>query len=214
MSDIPTPIADAIRALQSVTNRDEIVTIIEAIERNAYVTRTSRKVRDSNSKGAIRAKRWREKQAALRNAKPQTPPLSTKIKIKKERGRSASVTLRDDFKPDPKSASSAGLTIVEADREFQKFKNYAAIHDRRCAGDRGWNAAWANWCIKAAEFMGRAPPTNGKVIEMSGFYASFASPQLAAWESYERVNGKKYPRDKAGGWRFPTEWPPGHQAVG
>jgi hypothetical protein len=36
---------------------------------------------------------------------------------------------------------------------------------------------------------------------------------LAAWDAYGRqIRGKAYPRNRRGGWRFPTKWPPGHQA--
>jgi hypothetical protein len=36
--------------------------------------------------------------------------------------------------------------------------------------------------------------------------------QLAAWDDFGRqVNGKSYPRNRAGGWRFPTKWPPGYE---
>jgi hypothetical protein len=36
---------------------------------------------------------------------------------------------------------------------------------------------------------------------------------LAAWDAYGRATaGKPYPRNRRGGWSFPTKWPPGHQA--
>ena len=36
---------------------------------------------------------------------------------------------------------------------------------------------------------------------------------LAAWDAYGReAAGKPYPRNRRGGWRFPTKWPPGHEA--
>ena len=36
---------------------------------------------------------------------------------------------------------------------------------------------------------------------------------LAAWDAHGRATaGKAYPRNRRGGWRFPTKWPPGHQA--
>lgn len=36
--------------------------------------------------------------------------------------------------------------------------------------------------------------------------------QLDAWDAYGRqVNGRTYPRNKAGGWRFPSKWPPGYE---
>jgi hypothetical protein len=36
---------------------------------------------------------------------------------------------------------------------------------------------------------------------------------LRAWDEHGRVTtGKPYPRNRWGGWRFPSRWPPGHQA--
>ena len=36
--------------------------------------------------------------------------------------------------------------------------------------------------------------------------------QLEAWDAYGMaVNGKAYPRNKRGGWRFPSKWPPGYE---
>ena len=36
---------------------------------------------------------------------------------------------------------------------------------------------------------------------------------LAAWDAHGRATaGKAYPRNRRGGWRFPTRWPPGHEA--
>src|ERR1700761_5902788 len=34
---------------------------------------------------------------------------------------------------------------------------------------------------------------------------------LAAWDAYGlATNGKAYPRNRRGGWRFPSQWPPMH----
>ncbi len=71
-----------------------------------------------------------------------------KIKIRKHELPSA-------FTPDLSAATAVRLSRVEADREFQRFKNHAAMNRRECAD---WQAAWRNWCIKAAEFMGKPPP--------------------------------------------------------
>lgn len=36
--------------------------------------------------------------------------------------------------------------------------------------------------------------------------------QLDAWDDYGRkTHGKGYPRDRHGGWRFPSKWPPGYE---
>jgi hypothetical protein len=54
----------------------------------------------------------------------------------------------------------------------------------------------------------------GEVINFSptiGFYAAFDSQQMVAWEQFERQNGKSHPRDRNGGWTFPSEWPPGFE---
>ena len=38
-------------------------------------------------------------------------------------------------------------------------------------------------------------------------------PALRAWDAYGReTTGKPYPRNRRGGWCFPTKWPPGHEA--
>jgi len=37
--------------------------------------------------------------------------------------------------------------------------------------------------------------------------------QLQAWDDYGRqVTGKAYPRNRRGGWRFPSKWPPGYES--
>jgi hypothetical protein len=47
----------------------------------------------------------------------------------------------------------------------------------------------------------------------AGFYAAAGSPQLAAWDArLIATRGRGLPRDKNGGWRVETEWPPGHAA--
>lgn len=44
-----------------------------------------------------------------------------------------------------------------------------------------------------------------------GFYANFTSPEREAWDNYGKATrGRDYPKDKQGGWYFPTRWPPGH----
>jgi hypothetical protein len=36
--------------------------------------------------------------------------------------------------------------------------------------------------------------------------------QLDAWDNFARAQGQPtYPRNKKGGWRFPSKWPPGHE---
>jgi hypothetical protein len=152
-----TPLAAMVRKmLERDVPRDVIVTAIKAAERHAFVTLRHAPSHHSQSKAALRARRYREnkKAAASRDAQ-HAPSLSNNNIIKKERGRSTRVTLRDDFVPDWQSASSVGLTRVESEREFQNFKNHAQQHGKTCVD---WQAAWSNWCIRAAEFLGKPPP--------------------------------------------------------
>lgn len=44
------------------------------------------------------------------------------------------------------------------------------------------------------------------------FYARFGSAELEAWDDYGRITkGTTYPRDKHGGWSFPSQWPPSEE---
>lgn len=44
-----------------------------------------------------------------------------------------------------------------------------------------------------------------------GFHAEPDSDELVAWEEHRMATeGKSWPRDKNGGWTFPTQWPPGY----
>lgn len=45
----------------------------------------------------------------------------------------------------------------------------------------------------------------------AGFRAEPDSDELVAWEEHRMATeGKSWPRDKNGGWTFPTQWPPGY----
>lgn len=51
-----------------------------------------------------------------------------------------------------------------------------------------------------------SPPKDDGLIEVLDQWA------LDAWSKYERDNGlKQSPRNKRGGWRFPSKWPPGYE---
>ena len=58
----------------------------------------------------------------------------------------------------------------------------------------------------------RDRPTAPAIVVASGFYVAADTPQMDAWLLHERGAGKSYPRDRNGGWHFPTEWPPGHES--
>lgn len=95
--------------------------------------------------------------------------------------------------------------------QWGRFHNHAIVHDRRCAGEVGWRAAWRNWVDMSFNKVPSQPNLLDEKPAPVGFYAPISSPQLEAWDDHrKRTEGKTYPRDKAGGWTFPTEWPPDH----
>lgn len=49
-------------------------------------------------------------------------------------------------------AKTQGVEGAAAEREWRKFRDHAEQKDRRCAGERGWAAAWRGWITKAIEF--------------------------------------------------------------
>jgi len=52
-------------------------------------------------------------------------------------------------------------------------------------------------------------------VTQIGFHADFGSAELDAWDAYGRATkGINYPRDKLGGWTFPTQWPPEAASLG
>ena len=66
---------------------------------------------------------------------------------------------------------------------------------------RGFNPTWA----------GVPPPRDAHAPDqqVAGFYAAAGSPQLEAWQTHRhRTEGRFYPTDAKGGWRFPSEFPP------
>lgn len=51
-----------------------------------------------------------------------------------------------------------------------------------------------------------------KALEPIGFYAADGSEELEAWDAWwRRAKNIRAPRDNHFGWRFETQWPPGHE---
>jgi hypothetical protein len=54
-------------------------------------------------------------------------------------------------------AKKMRLSEAEIARERERFRNNAQQNDRKCSS---WDAAWRNWCLKAAEFLNKPPPSS------------------------------------------------------
>lgn len=145
-------------------------------------------------------------------------PIDTKIKNSKRQNSdraSRGTRIDPDWSPSVPERDFAfreGLSGAEIDREASRFRDYW----KGRAGSGGvkldWTATWQNWIRTTAEKLGRAPRSSPAGDHVPGFYAKFGSAEQDAWDRYGQAKaGKSFPRDSKGGWRHPTQWPPGHE---
>jgi hypothetical protein len=142
-------------------------------------------------------------------------PLSLKNNInirKKERARST--RLPPDFEPNEEMVAyshSLGMTDLDIAEQKTSMVDWSASSLKGAKLD--WLATWRTWSRKFVKEHPRAPPASAR-NGGGGFYAVAGSDQLAAWDDHrEATEGKRYPKDKSGGWHFPSEWPPKHEAA-
>jgi hypothetical protein len=133
-----------------------------------------------------------------------SPPKSRKKPVR---------SLPDNFEINPTNHSHAkalGFSDFEIKREHQRFCMHARAKGLTYAD---WDAAEYNWITKGADFAGKRPPRSESEIADDGTIEVLDQVQLEAWDAYGVAqNGKAYPRNKKGGWRFPSKWPPGYEA--
>lgn len=77
---------------------------------------------------------------------PFVPSQPTRSKTKR---RKPETPLPDDWQPTSDHRAYAERHQLDVDREADRFRNHAAMNDRRV---RNWNAAFRNWLDKAREF--------------------------------------------------------------
>lgn len=105
-------------------------------------------------------------------------------------------------------ANAFGFTESEKKREHQRFCMHAKAKALTYAD---WDAAEHNWITKAAEFAGKRIRSESEIAN-DGSIEVLDQVQLEAWDAYGMAqNGRAYPRNKKGGWRFPSKWPPGYE---
>jgi hypothetical protein len=121
-------------------------------------------------------------------------------------------TIPDDFQINDANhgyAKAFGFSDYDIKREHQRFCMHAKAKGLTYAD---WNAAEHNWITKAAEFAGKYLRSEGDIAG-DGTIEVLDQLQLEAWDAYGVAQkGRPYPRNKKGGWRFPSKWPPGHES--
>lgn len=172
-----------------------------------------------------RRRKDREKKAEIRRNRqisadnPQTSENASiskedKKESKRHNSGNRGTRIASDWAPsetDRTFAKQEGFSEFEVQREASKFRDYWTA----CAGSRGvkldWPATWRQWIRSTADRAGKRPAASGPEAAVSGFYAAADTPQLDAWDRYNREQqGKGLPRDRNGGWRVKAEWPPGY----
>lgn len=146
-------------------------------------------------------------------------PIDTKIKNSNRQNSeraSRGTRLSPDWSPSEQDRSAAkqeGLSELEIDKEALRFRDYWIGRAGSGGVKLDWSATWRNWIRTAAEKLGKTPVNSSlQVAQATGFLAEFGSAELDAWDAYgSNVLGKTFPRNRQGGWRFPSQWPPGHQ---
>jgi uncharacterized protein YdaU (DUF1376 family) len=118
-----------------------------------------------------------------------------------------------DFEPDWGAAVRAQLSKTEATREFEKFKNWSSAKGQTYVD---WQGAWRNWCIKAAEYMGKPVPGDAKPALLT---ITPQSPNWNPWRSFFRDTGKHihvklmdHAASNGKPFTVQSEWPPGMAA--
>ena len=80
------------------------------------------------------------------------------------------------------------------------------------AGQKDYRTLHAERFISQRRFDGFRPDEGTPRLVASNFYAKADSAELEAWDAHWRLTkGKSAPRDKHGGWYFPSEWPPNEE---
>lgn len=111
-----------------------------------------------------------------------------------------------------KSAFAQFSTLVKAGADPQAIIDAAkdGIGFDRDKANTEFIPQLVKW-LKDERFRDRPAPA--VVVAAPGFYVVDPSPQMDCWQEYERKTGRSYPRDRNGGWQFPSEWPPTHEAA-
>ncbi len=189
------------------------------------------------SNGAERTRRWRHKasQNVTERHTTETSPNVTKRHepsqcdasavsyrdtiIKKDKRQnserpSRGTRIASDWSPsshDRHIAKQEGFSEKETDREALRFRDYWTGRAGSGGVKLDWAATWRNWVRTSAEKLGKTPQGPASGGEVVGFYAAFGSEEQEAWDRYGQAQrGRSFPRDKSGGWRHPTRWPPGY----
>lgn len=148
-------------------------------------------------------------------SKEDTTEKEGKKEKKVSTRRKSSVTLRDDWRPSDSHFAAAAVMNIPAAKVLIKaddMRIWAKANDARKAD---WDATFHGFLRRDADKLSVGPPASPQLDLLhgaklpTGVYVKADTPEWNAWCGYLRQQGKNTPpRDKSGGWRFDTLWPP------
>lgn len=122
----------------------------------------------------------------------QASPAAKPTKVKSNR-RAADIPLPSSVEIPAayrEYAKSQGVSDAAVTRQWSLFKDHAEQKDRRCAGERGWAAAWRGWITRAIEW-------HPEIV---------TSAPMGEDADYQRIGRMlQTHRDRGGPWPFPSE---------
>jgi hypothetical protein len=180
----------------------ELSDALHPLVKSGFFTVASDALADCYQDACLEKEKEKEKEVEGANA----PPPQKRSKVERKNA----TRIPSDFEPDWEAATRAQLSRTEAVREFEKFKNWSSAKGQTYVD---WNGAWRNWCIKAAEYMGKPPPGDAKPVMLT---ITPSDRSWNAWKSHFRdagQNGRAAIMDKCASDGKPftvqSEWPPG-----
>lgn len=209
---------------------DALVAAIERIEAEGKPRRSA---------GAERQARWRERHKASRNVTERNASDASQVTLqashnvtsnatlsssslnldegKKEKEKRRGKTLQPEWHPTDshyRDGELWGLSAADVDGLAEAMRDWAAGNSNRSVAKKAdWDATFRGWIRRTAEERGlkKKQPQEHAVPQIGGVWLSEDSAEFDAWER-KRISetGKRPPRDRNGGWIFPSQWPPDH----
>jgi hypothetical protein len=147
--------------------------------------------------------------------RPDTPHIE-ESKIQEKYIKTRAHTIPENWRPDDEGLQ-LGIQAFGADgveTAIARHRNVWSSRPERLT-EKQWQSKWKAWCLQhiapglpIPQLVTRRAKEDLTPDARARVYIKSDTDQWEAWTAYR--GGKSLPMDKTGGWRVPTEWPPGY----